>query len=61
MPLVYQHMGFYDTYNSLRYGILSVDPTLTKEMVELCLGMPIDCFVRNGKKGGQGLYVIDPQ
>lgn len=50
MPLVYQHMGFYDTYNSLRYGILSVDPTLTKEMVELCLDMPIDCFVRNGKE-----------
>jgi len=50
MPLVYQHMGFYDTYSSLKYGILSVDPTLTKEMVELCLGMPIDCFVRNGKE-----------
>ena len=50
MPLVYQHMGFYDTYDSLRYGILSVDPTLTKEMVELCLGMPIDCFVHKGKE-----------
>ena len=50
MPLVYQHMGFYDTYDSLRYGILSVDPTLTKEMVELCLSMPIDCFVRKGKE-----------
>ena len=50
MPLVYQHMGFYDTYNSLRYGILSVDPTLTKEMVELCLSLPIDCFVRGGKE-----------
>ena len=50
MPLVYQHMGFFDTYDSLRYGILAVDPTLTKEVVELCLGMPIDCFVRNGKE-----------
>lgn len=50
MPLVYQHMGFYDTYDSLKYGILSVDPTLTKEMVELCLGMPIDCFVQKGKE-----------
>lgn len=50
MPLVYQHMGFYDTYGSLRYGILSVDPTLTKEMVELCLNMPMDCFVKNGKE-----------
>jgi len=50
MPLVYQHMGFYDTCNSLQFGILSVDPTLTKEMVELCLSMPIDCFVREGKE-----------
>jgi len=50
MPLVYQHMGFYDTYGSLRYGILSVDPTLTKEVLELCLCMPIDCFVKNGKE-----------
>ena len=50
MPLVYQHRGFYDTYGSLRYGILSVDPTLTKEMLELCLSMPIDCFVKNGKE-----------
>ncbi len=50
MPLVYQHMGFYDTYGSLRYGVLSVDPTLTKEVLELCLCMPIDCFVKNGKE-----------
>ncbi len=50
MPLVYQHMGFYDTYGSLRYGILSVDPTLTKEVLELCLHMPMDCFVKNGKE-----------
>lgn len=50
MPLVYQHMGFYDTCGSLRYGILSVDPTLTKEVLELCLSMPIDCFVKDGKE-----------
>ncbi|MBR6536731.1 MAG: hypothetical protein IKT67_05975 [Lachnospiraceae bacterium] len=50
MPLVYQHMGFYDTMGSLRYGVLSVDPTLTKEMVELCLSLPIDCYVKNGKE-----------
>lgn len=50
MPLVYQHMGFYDTYGSLRYGVLSVDPTLTKEMIELCLSLPIDCYVKGGKE-----------
>ena len=50
MPLVYQHMGFYDTYNSLLYGILSLDPTLTKDMIELCMALPVDCNVRNGKE-----------
>lgn len=50
MPLVYQHMGFFDTYDSLRYGILPVDPTLTKEIVELCLNLPLECFVSNGKE-----------
>ena len=50
MPLVFQHMGFYDTYNSLLYGILSLDPTLTKDMIELCMALPVDCNVRNGKE-----------
>lgn len=50
MPLVFQHMGFYGTYNSLRYGVLSLDPTLTKEMIELCVELPIDCNVRGGKE-----------
>ena len=50
MPLVFQHMGFYDTYSSLQYGVLPLDPTLTKEMIELCMDMPIEYFVRDGKE-----------
>ena len=50
MPLVFQHMGFYHTYCSLKYGVLPLDPTLTKDMIELCLSMPIDCYVKNGRE-----------
>jgi len=50
MPLVYQHMGYYATYSSLEYGILSLDPTLTKEMVEFCLNVPIECNVYAGRE-----------
>lgn len=50
MPEVFQHMGFYDTYSSLIYGVLSLDPTLSKEVIELTMSMPIDCYVKNGKE-----------
>lgn len=50
MPLVYQHMGFYNTYSSLKYGVLSLDPTLTKDMIEFCLQLPMECYVHNGKE-----------
>lgn len=50
MPLVFQHMGFYGTYSSLQYGVLSLDPTLTKELIELCVELPIDCNVSGGKE-----------
>ena len=50
MPMVFQHMGTYDTYSSLKHGMLSLDPTLSVEMIELCMSMPIDCFVRGGRE-----------
>lgn len=50
MPRLYQHIGLYDTYMSLQYNIISEDPTLTPEIIELCYNMPIDCFVKNGKE-----------
>ena len=50
MPLVFQHMGFFDTYSGLKYGMISLDPTLTTDMIELCMSMPIECFVKEGKE-----------
>ena len=50
MPIVFQHMGTYDTYSSLQNGMISLDPTLSVEMIELCMSMPIDCFVRGGRE-----------
>ncbi|MBE5947831.1 MAG: hypothetical protein E7261_02255 [Lachnospiraceae bacterium] len=50
MPLVFQHMGFFDTYSGLKFGMISLDPTLTTDMIELCMGMPIECFVKDGKE-----------
>ncbi len=50
MPLVFQHMGFFSTYSSLKHGFISLDPTLTKDMIEFCMSVPIDCNVRGGKE-----------
>lgn len=50
MPEVFQHMGIYDTYIGLKHGVLCLDPTLSKQMIELCMSMPIDFFVKDGKE-----------
>ncbi|MCR4648847.1 MAG: hypothetical protein K5776_07190 [Lachnospiraceae bacterium] len=50
MPVTFQDFGYYDTCSSFYFGFLSIDPTLSKDMIELCLSMPIDCFVKNGKE-----------
>jgi asparagine synthase (glutamine-hydrolysing) len=50
MPLTFQHFGYYDTCRSLFYGFLPLDPTLSSDIIELCLAMPIDCFFHNGKE-----------
>jgi asparagine synthase (glutamine-hydrolysing) len=50
MPLTLQHIGYYDTVSSLTFGHISLDPTFSKNMIELCLSLPIDCFVKNGKE-----------
>ena len=50
MPVTFQDFGYYDTCSSLYFGFLSIDPTLSKDMIELCLSMPIECFVKNGKE-----------
>ena len=50
MPLTFQHFGYYDTCRSLYFGFLPLDPTLSSDVIELCLSMPIDCFFHNGKE-----------
>lgn len=49
-PLQIQHMAYHYTCQSLFTGAISLDPTMTKDVIELCMGLPVDCFVRNGKE-----------
>lgn len=45
---MYQHLSMYDTRLSLAYGILPRDPAKDKRMIELCLALPMECFVNDG-------------
>lgn len=47
-PVQLAQMALYDTYFSLIYGVLLRDPTKDKRMIELCLSLPIECYVHNG-------------
>ena len=49
-PPFFWHIGFYETYMGLKTGVFSIDPTLTVELIELCMSLPIDVFVRNGRE-----------
>lgn len=42
----FQHIGFYDTYVSLLYGVYTVDPTEMVDMIEFCLKIPIEYQVK---------------
>lgn len=48
IPKQYIQKSLYYTVNSLEQGILQLDPTLSVEMVELCMRLPNECFVKNG-------------
>ncbi|HKM34424.1 MAG TPA: asparagine synthase-related protein [Lachnospiraceae bacterium] len=48
MPMLYIQKGFYYTYQGLLQGYLQLDPTLTVEIIELCMSFPDECFVHNG-------------
>lgn len=47
-PMFYSQKGFYFTTTTLKHHFLSLDPTLTVEMIEFCLSLPLECFVNNG-------------
>ena len=40
--------GFHYTHMGLLYHFIQLDPSLTVEMVEFCLSLPLECFVHNG-------------
>jgi len=48
IPRQYIQKSLYYTLNSLEQGYLQLDPTLSVEMVELCMALPDECFVKNG-------------
>ena len=44
----FQQIGLYNTISSLLHGIIERDPTKDKRMIELCLSLPLTCFVSHG-------------
>jgi len=48
IPKQYIQKAYYYTVLGLEYGFLQIDPTLTVEIVELCMALPDECFVHDG-------------
>ncbi|MHC1681575.1 MAG: asparagine synthase-related protein [Clostridiaceae bacterium] len=49
-PLAFSQIGAIETKMSLNYGIALRDPTRDKRVIEFCLSLPSDQFVRNGEE-----------
>lgn len=47
LPRAYAQIGEIDTKNSLAYGILTRDPLRNVRFVELCLSLPMRCYVNH--------------
>lgn len=47
LPRAYAQIGEIDTKNSLAYGILTRDPLRNVRFVELCLSLPMRCYVND--------------
>lgn len=45
---ILQHLGLYDTKLGLMHGIVLRDPTKDKRIIELCMALPMECFVNHG-------------
>lgn len=41
-------LGLYDTKFSLIHGVLVRDPTKDKRLIELCMSLPVECYVHDG-------------
>ena len=48
MSTAFTQKGFYYTHLCLLHHFIQLDPSLTVEMVEFCLSLPLECFVHNG-------------
>lgn len=48
MSPAFTQKGFYYTHLCLLHHFIQLDPSLTVEMVEFCLSLPLECFVHNG-------------
>ncbi|MCI5822868.1 MAG: asparagine synthase-related protein [Lachnospiraceae bacterium] len=46
--ITFQQIGIYNTMSSLINGIIERDPTKDKRMIELCIALPMRCFVSHG-------------
>lgn len=49
-PIAFTQIGIISTKTSLAYGIIIRDPTKDKRVIEFCLSLPSDQFVRNGEE-----------
>lgn len=49
-PLAFSHIGAIETKIALANGIIIRDPSKDKRVIEFCLSLPSDQFVRNGQE-----------
>jgi asparagine synthase (glutamine-hydrolysing) len=49
-PVLFSHMAALETKISLAHGIVKRDPTRDKRVIEFCLSLPPEQFVRNGQE-----------
>ena len=49
-PAIFTHIGAVETKVSLAHGIVKRDPTRDKRVIEFCLSLPPEQFVRNGEE-----------
>lgn len=49
-PIAFSQMALYETKLSLAYGIADRDPTRDKRVIEFCLSLPSNQFVRDGQE-----------
>lgn len=49
-PVAFSHIGAIETKLSLKHGVIKRDPTRDKRVIEFCLSLPSEQYVRNGQE-----------